>query len=110
NNSTFLIYQLTPMEWQVLADIKEILEPAHVLTHALTSSTIPTLCRTLPIYELLLIIWEDQLDKLPHFHHIVQEGIDTLMKYYSRTNDTSAHAFSILLNPAVKDTYLEDNW
>lgn len=65
-----------------------------MLTHALTSAATPTLCRSLPVFELLLTVWEDLRDDTPHFKLVLQDGIDVLTRYYKRSDDSSAYSFA----------------
>ncbi|VDC04838.1 unnamed protein product [Peniophora sp. CBMAI 1063] len=61
-------------------------------------------------YELLLTCWGFLRRAYPHFEAQLGEGIALLTRYYVRSEETTAHAFAMLLNPAIKDMYLLTNW
>ncbi|KAF8484399.1 hypothetical protein JB92DRAFT_2560940, partial [Gautieria morchelliformis] len=55
--STILKQRLTNNEWAVLKDIKNILEPAHVLQAVMCTEHTPILACILPAFDSLLSTW-----------------------------------------------------
>lgn len=59
----------------------------------LSNESQPMCTRTLPMLELLMLEWEDLLDKPDYepVHNTLKAGIALLEKYYQRTDHTNAY-------------------
>lgn len=99
-------------DWKTLADIYDILKPFLHTTKATEGSNhsidriIPSFDYLLNHYEACVINYKDN----PYILSAIQTGCQKLKEYYSKSDQSPAYVAAVVLNPAYKWAYFEDNW
>ncbi|KIJ52825.1 hypothetical protein M422DRAFT_242757 [Sphaerobolus stellatus SS14] len=104
--------RLTPMEWEVLADIKAILEPAFAIQNIMCSEMTPVMTFLVPFFDGLIATWQ-RLRHDPAYSHLsemLDTGIDKLVDQLGQYRFSKAAILSIVLNPPLGWQWLESHW
>ncbi|KAF8068687.1 hypothetical protein FPV67DRAFT_1394377, partial [Lyophyllum atratum] len=105
-------FALTDSDWERVDEAREILTDPNRVLHQFSSEKQPTLYRALPTIESLQTTWEEKLedDRYALYHPALQDGLDKLMKYYTRFDKKPAYILSLFLHPFFKLHYIKMAW
>ncbi|OBZ73092.1 Zinc finger BED domain-containing protein 4 [Grifola frondosa] len=99
--------KLTPKEWEVLQNIEFVLSVPHTVQQVMSGERTPILSGTIPSFEMFMTRWEKLGKKA---WHLTDVGLKWAAKYYSRMDGTPAYIIAMLLNPAVKLSWIHEHW
>ncbi|KAM6490856.1 hypothetical protein JOM56_013650, partial [Amanita muscaria] len=74
-------HRFTPTEFQVLHDIRSILQIPHAAQELLSADKTPTLSQAIPAYEALVKAWLNLQQQLPELAHYIGVGIAKIQEY-----------------------------
>ncbi|CDO76288.1 hypothetical protein BN946_scf184917.g4 [Trametes cinnabarina] len=101
---------LTPTELDVLEDIRGYLLIPHRVQELLSADQSPTASMVLPAYEELLDLLKLARSKYPKISHAIDASIAVLERYMGYTRQNRVYALAMMINPAVKISWLKRNW
>ncbi|KAG1869099.1 ribonuclease H-like domain-containing protein [Suillus tomentosus] len=109
---TYSSYRLDDCEWELLGLIKEVLAAAAEIQEAFSAKYYPTIWRILPLYEDFIVKWHSFAadPNMAVLRPALEAGIESLKKYYNKTDNSPVHIVSMYLNPCVKDEYFKVVW
>ncbi|KAG1896125.1 uncharacterized protein F5891DRAFT_959093, partial [Suillus fuscotomentosus] len=88
-------YKLNDVEWQALDVFKDILSVPHAFQQKLSSEKTPTLCDSIPSFEAMSRVWQQQADKYPDRAAVIQPGLDKLEAYRARISCVPAYVLAM---------------
>ncbi|TFK58466.1 hypothetical protein BDN72DRAFT_739940, partial [Pluteus cervinus] len=107
----FTQYALTVDEWQDLEDLNIILSVPAGVQQTMSSDRTPLLAKTLPYFERFMTLWESLCDQVDEFAPLIQPGLDSAYKYYSKMDNTNATSSQcVLINPHDRLSHIKQNW
>ncbi|KAF8148231.1 hypothetical protein B0H34DRAFT_668958, partial [Crassisporium funariophilum] len=77
-------YQLSPVEWEALETIKDILMIPHAFQQVLSFEKTPTLGDTIPAFQAMITAWKKLQNEQPEVTDIIQAGLDKLEGYQDK--------------------------
>lgn len=114
---TYSSYKLSEDEWDLLALIQQVLavvivpfsviililtdidvrQAAAEVQEAFSAEYYPTIWRVLPLYEDFIAKWKDFAADLKMFQlwSAIEAGLESLKKYYNKTDDSPVHIVSM---------------
>ncbi|KAF5370272.1 hypothetical protein D9758_006873 [Tetrapyrgos nigripes] len=101
---------LKDSELLVLNDIRLYLKAFHVIQEAVSGERTPTLSFVLPLYERLVSNLKKLRIILPNLSHMIDSSLDKIYEYVDKARSTHIYAFALVINPASKLTWIEDQW
>ncbi|PBK87565.1 hypothetical protein ARMGADRAFT_1122314, partial [Armillaria gallica] len=78
------------------------LQVPHAFQQKLSADKTPTLALAIPSFRRMIQLWEDLKIKFPDTVPAVQDGIDKLKTYRTRTEVVPAYTLATILNPNTK--------
>ncbi|KAG2052959.1 hypothetical protein BDR06DRAFT_886918, partial [Suillus hirtellus] len=97
-------YKLNDVEWQALNVFKDILSACrsfkpcdvpHAFQQKLSSEKTPTLCDSIPSFEAMSRVWQQQADKYPDRAAVIQPGLDKLEAYHAHISCVPAYVLTM---------------
>ncbi|KIK21590.1 hypothetical protein PISMIDRAFT_103932 [Pisolithus microcarpus 441] len=73
---------LTALEWEVLQDLKVVLEIPHEAQQCMSSESRPVLSKAVPAFETVILWWRALVKNTPHCGAIINAGLDQAEQYY----------------------------
>ena len=92
---TLQTHLLSLDEHKVLRDIYLILRLPHRAQEMLSSEHTPMTSHAIPVYETLIMGWEELKESLPHLSGYIDTGIKKIREYLSLSYMTQIYAFSL---------------
>ncbi|KAG1791709.1 ribonuclease H-like domain-containing protein [Suillus plorans] len=102
--------KLEPVEWQILQDLEVVLEAPHAIQQSMSSESTPVLSCTIPAFERLVKKWKDLAQRFAHLAPFVAIGLTWTDKYHDRMNHTGAYGVAMFVDPAIRMSWMNDNW
>ncbi|CAB4416041.1 unnamed protein product [Rhizophagus irregularis] len=105
------IYLLSDEDWNRIQEVESLMECFQTATLAMSEANHPTLCQTIPIYNYLLDIIEDFIDKKKPSEDVViaaNNAKEKLLRYYP-TSDGLVYIISTILDSKNKMEYYHEN-
>ncbi|GJE88702.1 hAT transposon family protein [Phanerochaete sordida] len=105
-------YRLEPEEWDLMKLIYKVLDEAAIVQNHFSSETIPTVWRVLPLYESFMREWETMQcsSAMAVLRPAIECGLESLRKYYNKSENAPVNIVAMYLNPFIKDEYFMSNW
>ncbi|KAF8959750.1 ribonuclease H-like domain-containing protein, partial [Flammula alnicola] len=100
---------LSELEKNVLYDIHQVLQVAHLAQELLSAERTPTLSMALPVFETLIANWKELASTIPELQHFIDIGISKLEEYLGHTRKTRMYALSMIVNPGQKFSWLRSH-
>ncbi|KAG2060644.1 hypothetical protein BDR06DRAFT_871835, partial [Suillus hirtellus] len=88
-------YKLNDVEWQALDVFKDILSVPHAFQQKPSSEKTPTLCDSVPSFEAMSQVWQQQADKYPDRAAVIQPGLDKLEAYHAHISCVPAYVLTM---------------
>ncbi|KAJ8457389.1 hypothetical protein ONZ45_g18333 [Pleurotus djamor] len=108
--SDLMEHLLSKAEILVVQDILQVLEVAHFSQELLSAELTPTLSLALPVYEVLINSWRILQTTIPELSRHIAVGISKLEEYVRQARTTRIYAHAMVLNPAIKFSWIQDHW
>lgn len=86
---------LSPMELEVLGDIREFLQSFHIVQEGLSAEKTPTLSVSIPLYEKLIVVLKLQREEYPKIAHGINASIRKLNKYIVIARGTRVYTLAM---------------
>ncbi|KAJ3911829.1 ribonuclease H-like domain-containing protein [Lentinula edodes] len=100
----------SPVELQVLDDIREYLFAFHSIQELASAEKTPTLSIVLPLYEGLIEILGLMKSTLPNLSHVIDVSLEKLREYTNKARVTRIYGLAMAINPTTKLDWVSDNW
>ncbi|KAJ3871964.1 ribonuclease H-like domain-containing protein, partial [Lentinula edodes] len=100
----------SPVELQVLNDIREYLFAFHSIQELASAEKTPTLSIVLPLYEGLIEILGLMKSTLPNLSHVIDVSLEKLCEYTNKARVTRIYGLAMAINPTTKLDWVSDNW
>ncbi|KAH8104076.1 hypothetical protein BXZ70DRAFT_681750 [Cristinia sonorae] len=100
---------LSNFELDVLQDIHQVLEIFHAAQELLSSERTPTLSMVIPVFEVLLQKLEDAKKNFSYLSIYIQTAIDKIREYMDKSRRTKIYALAMVLNPAMKFSFVKSS-
>jgi hypothetical protein len=112
NHNIIKNHDLTDVDFEVLADIQDVLEVFNRGQELLSSERTPTLCIALPAYETMFQILRKRiaLNRYPHLHYAINRSLVKLEHYMELSRQNPCYGYSMLLNPKYKLAWMTTYW
>ncbi|KAF8589684.1 hypothetical protein K439DRAFT_1612489 [Ramaria rubella] len=110
--NTVFKQRLTQCEWDVLGDIKSVLEPVFALQVVMCAEKTPILACIIPTFYSLLATW-DHLHADPskvHLKKMLDTGIEKMTAQYNEHRFAKLTIIAITFHPALCFRWIEQNW
>ncbi|KDN43270.1 hypothetical protein RSAG8_06237, partial [Rhizoctonia solani AG-8 WAC10335] len=101
---------LNHKQFEVMQDLISVLRIPHNAQELLSSEKTPTLALAVPLYETIILTWEQLAVTIPEFSHAITCGINKLQEYLDLAHNVPAHTLAMFLNPLFKLTWFQDHW
>ncbi|KAI0719903.1 hypothetical protein C8Q72DRAFT_788566, partial [Fomitopsis betulina] len=101
---------LTAHERRVLRDLYYVLCIPHQAQELLSSENTPTTSYMLTVYEMVISGWENLKVQPPHLSTCIDAGISKLEEYITYAHATQVYALSMILNPEMKFSWIQQHW
>ncbi|KAM6491195.1 hypothetical protein JOM56_013435, partial [Amanita muscaria] len=88
-------HRFTPTEFQVLHDIRSILQIPHAAQELLSADKTPTLSQAIPAYEALVKAWLNLQQQLPELAHYIGVGIAKIQEYVAKGRTSRIYALAM---------------
>ncbi|KAF8950977.1 hypothetical protein BDZ97DRAFT_1623554, partial [Flammula alnicola] len=89
---------LSELEKNVLYDIHQVLQVAHLAQELLSAERTPTLSMALPVFETLISKWQELGSTIPELKHFIDLGVSKLEEYLEKTRKTRMYALSMSMS------------
>jgi hypothetical protein len=83
------------MQYQVLHDIRSILQVPHAAQELLSAEKTPTLSQAIPAYEMVVQAWFDLQKVLPELAHYIGVGIAKIQEYVAKGRTSRVYALAM---------------
>ncbi|EIN03294.1 hATC-domain-containing protein, partial [Punctularia strigosozonata HHB-11173 SS5] len=97
-------------QYTVTCDIEDVLRIPHHVQELLSAEKTPTLPVALPAYEQVLLLWRALQIELQYLSPYIEFGISKIEEYVARSRRSCAYVLAIVINPAIKFRWIEDQW
>ncbi|EIN08900.1 hypothetical protein PUNSTDRAFT_32066, partial [Punctularia strigosozonata HHB-11173 SS5] len=97
-------------QYTVTCDIEDVLRIPHHAQELLSAEKTPTLPVALPAYEQVLSLWRALRIELQYLSPYIEFGISKIEEYVARSRRSRAYVLAIVINPAIKFRWIEDQW
>jgi hypothetical protein len=101
---------ITHKQFTALQRISSVLLIARRAQQLLSAERTPTLALALPLYELIIKIWRECLEKFPEQGYAISLAISKLEEYVVKSRTSSVHAFAMFVNPHLKLSWINEHW
>jgi len=109
-NKDLQTLRLTDVEWNTLQDIEAILAVPHAAQQTMSKESTPILSGSIPAFEMFMSSWEQLAEKIPRLKPFINEGLKWAFKYYERMDRTDAYVVAMIINPAVRTSWIKKHW
>jgi hypothetical protein len=103
-------HTISHKDFEVLQDIRTVLNAAHRTQELLSSHKTPTLSFAVPLYHALIQRWRKLQESMPALSHAIGEGVAKLEEYLNKTRSSPAHVLAMALNPSIRYSWIEQHW
>ncbi|QRV92764.1 AC9 transposase [Ceratobasidium sp. AG-Ba] len=106
----FQLVIISHKQYEVLQDVLSVLTLAHNAQELLSAEKTPTLALAFPVYETVIEAWDQLCIAIPELSYAITCGISKIRKYIDQTQGASVHALSMIVNPALKLSWIQEHW
>jgi len=116
----------TPMEYQAIHDIYNILQSPHTAQELLSGEKVPTLAMAIPAFEKLVASWIEKQKAIPMLSHYIGVGIAKIQEYVEKGRASRIYALAMskflvtssfvlftissVIHPSYKLTWIQEHW
>ncbi|KAF9225639.1 hypothetical protein BS17DRAFT_879002 [Gyrodon lividus] len=101
---------LDEMHWCVLEDLETVLEIPHATQQTMSGESLPLLSYAILLFEAIIVQWDHLRRSAPHCAPFIDVGLTTARNYYHRMGRINAYAITMLVDPAVRLSWIEAHW
>ncbi|KIK28759.1 hypothetical protein PISMIDRAFT_50748, partial [Pisolithus microcarpus 441] len=102
--------RLTVLEWEVLQDLKVVLEIPHEAQQCMSSESRPILSKAVPAFEMVILRWQALAKHAPHCGAIINAGLDQAKQYYQQMGHMTAYCIVMFVDPTICLTWVDCHW
>ncbi|EUC67723.1 AC9 transposase, putative, partial [Rhizoctonia solani AG-3 Rhs1AP] len=101
---------LSSTQFKVLQDIQAVLDIPHRAQELLSADQTPCLSLAFPVYEQLIINFENAQARFPALESAIGAAIGKLQEYKQKSRTSPIHVLAMVLNPSVKYSLIDKYW
>ncbi|PPR02389.1 hypothetical protein CVT24_002051 [Panaeolus cyanescens] len=112
NGKKWRNFKMTGDEWNIITLAYNVLAIPAKMHAQLASQSQPTLQHVYPLLEKLMSDWDDMINdpKYAPIKHAIQAGVDNMVKWYRKTDESSIYFIAHVLDPVIKLRYVKSAW